>query len=85
MRNPTFVVGGFSPNVLVMVTVRDELFPAADEAAPPGTPARPLPKKGHNCTLETLTETLELQVGEIASGSGEVIHKLTLWDRNQNA
>jgi len=74
MRNPNFVVGGFSPNVLVMITVRDELFPDA---------ARP--KKGHFCTLTTLDGNFDLQIGEWTSGAGEVIWKFTLWDRSQNA
>lgn len=74
LRNPTLVQGGFSPNVLVMVTVRDELFPTSDR-----------PSKGDYCTLQTLNETLELMIGEMPSGSGELIWKFLLWDRAQGA
>lgn len=77
MRNPPLQAGGFSPNLLVTLTVRDELFGAVSARRP---------KKGDRCTLTSkLGQTFLLQVGTNYSSTGDLFQRFDCWDRDQGA
>lgn len=78
-RNPPLIVGGFSPGMEVLVTVRDEMF---------GAPNASRPKKGDYAFLQPDPDNntvFSLQIQTVMTSAGDVIQKFICHDANQGA
>lgn len=79
IRNPPLIMGGFSPDMEVTVTVRDCLFGEANETRP---------KKGDQCFLQPDPDkgsVFALQITTVMTSVGDVIQKFVCHDANQGA
>lgn len=79
VRNPPLMTGGFSPDMEVLITVRDHKFGAASNLRP---------KKGDECFLQPDPDNntvFALYVGTVMTSVGDVLQKFLCKDVNQGA
>lgn len=78
-RNPPLMMGGFSPDTEVLITVRDSKF---------GDASNLRPKKGDPCFLQPDPDNntvFSLQVMTVTTSVGDIIQKFLCKDVNQGA